>query len=123
MKRPAYFEQPLRRGLCMWAALLPLLLWQLPSAWHRCQRLVEAAKDVVQAAASPTVVVVAPEAFFVEASVKNDGLRTSVVATGFDVKGCIRYAGSSEAISASSQPLTVYLRSLPLPDCMGSHGP
>lgn len=119
MQRPADFGPSAWRGLCLWAALSPLWFWELPAAWHRCWALVDAAKDVVRGAAVPTFVVVAPAAVRVKASVRSDGLRTSVVAAGFDAEGCIRYAGSSEAIAASLQPVTVYLRSLPLPDCMG----
>lgn len=112
-----------RRGLCLWAALLPLLLAALPSAWHRCRALAERAQSALRVAAGPQIVVIAPEPIFVQTSMHSDGLRTIIVAAGLDERGCIRYAGSSEALASSAEPLTVYLRSLPLPDCMGSQSP
>lgn len=112
-----------RLGFGLWAGLLPLLLWQLPPAWHRCQALAEQVQAAVQTALSPRIVVIAPAAIAVQTAVKSDGLKTSVAVAGFDAAGCIRYAGSSEALSTSTLPLTVYLRPLALPDCMGRNSP
>jgi len=70
--------------------------------------------------ANPDFIVIAPAAVAVQTAVKIDGRKTSVAVAGFDAHGCLRYAGSSEALSSSSTPLYVYLRPLPLPDCIGS---
>lgn len=111
------------RGLCLWAALWMPVLYQFPSAWQRCQPLFHQVQEVMQAAASPQLVIITPAVVAVRTAVQRDGLKTSAAVAGFDAQGCLRYAGSSEALSSASAPLQVYLRPLPLSDCIGSDIP
>lgn len=102
-------------GIGLW---LPCVMWisvQADAAWQRCKDLAAALSSATQ----QTQVLGGSLGLRLYSTAQTDEQKQRVTAVAVDAAGCIRYAGSTEAVYPSHAPLTVHLRPVTQSDCMG----